>query len=86
MILKSLICGFKLTLVIFLIKIHPQKHSARISVISILSYLYSRPDPTQKSLEINTNNEYDQSQSNTVKPPDVSETEQNATLILTLSQ
>lgn len=50
-----------------------------VSVISILSYLYSKPDPTQESLQANANNENDQSQSSTVEPTDVPETEQIAT-------
>lgn len=50
-----------------------------VSVIGILSYLNSKPDPTQESLQANVNNENDQSQSSTVKPTDVPGTEQITT-------
>lgn len=49
-----------------------------ISILGGKALLEPKPDPAQESLQANANNENDQSQSSTVEPTDVPETEPNA--------
>ncbi len=52
-----------------------------ISVVGIISFLNSKPDPNKESLQANAGNENDQSESNKVEPTDAPVTEPNTTLV-----